>query len=129
VVYGEIAVAFQRHQRNAKWFPDSPLNFRDVWATLGAVATSTDRIGLAVSVTNFASRHPSVTASAAVTIAEAAPDRFVLGLGAGDSAIGHSGLGYATTGQLRRGLADLRQWMAGEPMGSDGAQVHLRHGG
>jgi alkanesulfonate monooxygenase SsuD/methylene tetrahydromethanopterin reductase-like flavin-dependent oxidoreductase (luciferase family) len=51
--------------------PDSPLNYHDVWATLGALAASTERIGLPVSVTNLVSRPASVTACAARTLATA----------------------------------------------------------
>jgi 5,10-methylenetetrahydromethanopterin reductase len=110
------------------WFPDSHLNFRDVWTVLGAVAASTSEIGLGPSVTNLATRHPSVTASAARSLTEMCGDRFILGIGAGDSAIGHSGLAHSRSPQLRAGLLNLREWMSGR--GADGdPDVRLRHGG
>src|SRR5262245_14371646 len=110
------------------WFPDSHLNFRDVWTVLGAVAVSTSEIGLAPSVTNLATRHPSVTASAARSLTEICGDRFILGIGAGDSSIGHSGLAHGRTSQLRAGLKNLREWMSGSA--PDGApDIRLRHGG
>lgn len=109
------------------WFPDSHLNFRDVWTTLGAVAVSTDRIGIGPSVTNLVSRHPSVTASAARSLYEICGDRFVLGIGAGDSAIGHSGLRHSSTAELREGMAQLRLWMSGAD--SDDCEVVVRHRG
>jgi len=109
------------------WFPDSHLNYREVWTVLGAVAVSTDTIGVSPSVTNLATRHPSVTASAARSLTELCGDRFILGIGAGDSAIGHSGLTYSRTSELRAGLMNLRAWMSGAPVG-DG-QVGLRHRG
>ena len=46
-------------------FPDSQLLWRDVWTVMTAAATATSSVGLAVSVTNPVTRHPSVTASAA----------------------------------------------------------------
>ncbi|OLO25845.1 hypothetical protein PZ61_0236070 [Streptomyces sp. MNU77] len=109
------------------WFPDSHLNYRDVWTTLGAVAAGTDEIGLGPAVTNIITRHPSVVASAARTLAESCGDRFVLGIGAGDSAVGHSGLAHSRSAQLRDGLRELRSWMSGEATGPE--QVRLRHGG
>ena len=62
---------------DAAWFPDSHLNYREVWTTLGAVAVSTDRIQIGPTVTNLVSRHVTVTASAARAVSEAAPGRFL----------------------------------------------------
>ena len=70
---------------DAVWFPDSHLNYREVWSLLGAAAVSTERLQLAVTVTNLVTRHPTVTASAARTIQEASGGRFLLGIGAGGS--------------------------------------------
>jgi 5,10-methylenetetrahydromethanopterin reductase len=110
------------------WFPDSHLNFREIWTVLGAVAVSTAEIGLGPSVTNLATRHLSVTASAARSLTEICGDRFVLGIGAGDSAIGHSGLAHGRTSELRAGLRTLREWMSGSA--ADGTpDIRLRHGG
>jgi 5,10-methylenetetrahydromethanopterin reductase len=111
------------------WFPDSQLNFREVWTVLGAVAVSTSEIGLAPSVTNLTTRHPSVTASAARSMTELCGDRFVLGLGAGDSAIGHSGLAHGRTGELRTALRNLREWMSGSSPDGTAPEVRLRHHG
>jgi 5,10-methylenetetrahydromethanopterin reductase len=110
------------------WLPDSPLNFREVWTTLGALAVSTDHIGLAPAVTNLSSRHPSVTASAARTLAEACPGRFILGIGTGDSAVGFDGLAPKSNKELREGIIALRHWMSGTPS-SNSPGVRLRHGG
>ena len=110
------------------WFPDSHLNFRDVWTVLGAVAVSTSEIGLGPSVTNLATRHPSVTASAARSLTEICGDRFILGIGAGDSAIGHSGLVHSRSPQLRAGLLNLRAWMSGSAPDGD-PHLRLRHSG
>jgi len=68
---------------DACWFPDSHLNYREVWTTLGAVALATSRIQIGPTVTNLVGRHVTITASAARTVAEAAPGRFILGIGAG----------------------------------------------
>ncbi|MFD8817639.1 LLM class flavin-dependent oxidoreductase, partial [Streptomyces sp. NPDC059627] len=62
------------------WFPDSQLLWRDVFTTLTAAALGTDRIGLGTAVTNLATRHPAVVASAARSVAELAPARKIHGL-------------------------------------------------
>ena len=66
---------------------------RDPLVTLAAAAPRTTRIGLGVAVTNPYLRHPAATASAFGTLAELAPGRVVLGLGAGGGlALGPVGL-------------------------------------
>src|SRR5690625_2233582 len=49
---------------DAAWVADSQLLWRDVYATMAVAAGQTERISLISAVTNFASRHPSVVASA-----------------------------------------------------------------
>lgn len=83
----DIAVDAEAAGFDFMWVPDSQLIWRDLWGTLGAMATGTDRISLGSNVTNSVTRDPSVTAGAAATIVEAAPNRFVLGIGVGDSSV------------------------------------------
>jgi alkanesulfonate monooxygenase SsuD/methylene tetrahydromethanopterin reductase-like flavin-dependent oxidoreductase (luciferase family) len=59
----------------------------DVWIELGLIAAATERIWLGPGVTNPATRHPAVTASAAATLQLESGGRAVLGLGRGDSAL------------------------------------------
>jgi len=96
------------------WFPDSQLLWRDVFSVLTAAALSTERIRLGTAVTNLATRHPSVVASAARTIAELAPGRLTLGIGVGDSSVGPIGLKPTTRARLTEGLAQLRALLGGE---------------
>lgn len=65
--------------------PDSQFLWRDVWAAMALAAISTERIALGTCVTQFETRHATVTAAAAVTIDELAPGRTILGVGTGDS--------------------------------------------
>jgi alkanesulfonate monooxygenase SsuD/methylene tetrahydromethanopterin reductase-like flavin-dependent oxidoreductase (luciferase family) len=55
----------------------------DVWTTLGAIAASTERIGVGPLVANVVTRHPAVTAVAAATLGQLAPERVTVGVGAG----------------------------------------------
>ncbi|MEU6256877.1 LLM class flavin-dependent oxidoreductase [Streptomyces sp. NPDC047043] len=96
------------------WFPDSQLLWRDVFTTLTAAALGTERIGLGTAVTNLATRHPAVLASAARSVAELAPGRFTLGLGVGNSSVGPIGLRQTTSAAMRAGIDMLRALLAGE---------------
>ncbi|GAA1183938.1 LLM class flavin-dependent oxidoreductase [Streptomyces hebeiensis] len=95
------------------WFPDSQLLWRDVFTTLTAAALGTERIGLGTAVTNLATRHPAVVASAARSVAELAPGRFTLGLGVGNSSVGPIGLRQTTRAAMRDGLGMLRALLDG----------------
>ncbi|MGY0057525.1 LLM class flavin-dependent oxidoreductase [Streptomyces sp. LZ34] len=105
---------------DAVWFPDSQLLWRDVFTTLTAAALGTERIGLGTAVTNLATRHPAVVASAARSVAELAPGRFVLGLGVGNSSVGPVGLRQTTTAAMREGLAMLRALLDGREWDFEG---------
>jgi 5,10-methylenetetrahydromethanopterin reductase len=111
---------------DAAWFPDSHLNYREVWTTLGAVAVSTERIQIGPTVTNLVGRHVTITASAARTVAEAAPGRFLLGIGAGDSAIGFDGMRNSTLAELETGVDRLRRLLAGDGVAFGNFEARLR---
>ncbi|MEV0911825.1 LLM class flavin-dependent oxidoreductase [Streptomyces hokutonensis] len=102
------------------WFPDSQLLWRDVFTTLTAAAFATERIGLGTAVTNLATRHPSVVASAARSVAELAPGRFTLGLGVGNSSVGPVGLPQTGSAELREGLTMLRALLDGQEWDFEG---------
>ena len=108
------------------WFPDSQLLWRDVFAVTTAVAAATTRITLGTAVTNVVTRHPAVVASAARTVAEIGPGRFVLGVGVGDSAVGPVGLRQSTGAELRTRLAIVRDLLAGRTVDFGGVTSRLR---
>jgi 5,10-methylenetetrahydromethanopterin reductase len=99
---------------DSAWFPDSQLLWRDVFTTLTAAALGTERIGLGTAVTNLVTRHPTVVASAARSVAELAPGRFTLGLGVGNSSVGPVGLHQGSNAAMREGLTLLRTLLNGE---------------
>ncbi|MEW2359878.1 LLM class flavin-dependent oxidoreductase [Spirillospora sp. NPDC029432] len=109
------------------WFPDSQLLWRDVFTTLTAAALGTERIGLGTAVTNLATRHPAVVASAARSVAELAPGRFTLGLGVGNSSVGPVGMRPSTGTEMRDGFAMLRSLLDGAEWDfGGGARSRLR---
>jgi 5,10-methylenetetrahydromethanopterin reductase len=116
---GEVADAAQRAEDlgfDDVWIPDSQTLWRDAYVTLACAALRTTRVRLGTAVTNLVTRHPSVVAAAARTVAELAPDRFVLGVGVGNSSVEPIGLRSSTTAELRAGVAALRDTTPGVPV-------------
>jgi 5,10-methylenetetrahydromethanopterin reductase len=83
------------------WITDSHLVCRELWVTLAACALATRRIRIGPGVTVPHTRHATVTASAAATLAELAPGRVVLGFGTGGSSAETMGLGLRQAARVR----------------------------
>jgi 5,10-methylenetetrahydromethanopterin reductase len=113
----DVVISAERYGFEAVSMPDSPLLWRDPYTALALAATRTDTIGLTVGVSNFVSRHPAVIASAGRGLAEIAPGRIRVGIGAGDSAVRLTGESRLTTAQLREGIETLRSVTSGQIVG------------
>lgn len=122
----EVASAAERLGFDEVWFPDSQLLWRDVFCALTAVALGTDRIAIGSAVTNVVTRHPTVIASAARTVAELAPGRVQLGLGVGNSSLAPIGLTASTQQQMRDAVAMIRALLAGQEYGFGELSARLR---
>ncbi|MFF0717229.1 LLM class flavin-dependent oxidoreductase [Micromonospora sp. NPDC003816] len=125
----QLARAAQRAEElgfDEVWVPDSQLLWRDVFATLTAMALRTERLRLGTAVTNVETRHPSVVASGARTVAEAAPGRFVLGVGVGNSAVEPVGLRSTTQANLRERLGQVRDLLGGAEVDFGPVRSRLR---
>ncbi len=120
----DIAVAAERAGFDILWVPDSQLIWRDMWATLGAMATGTEEIVLGANVTNPVTRHLSVTAGAAATLVEAAPNRFVLGIGVGDSSVRIMGWRPSRISELEAYVDDTRTLLRGESLEGRGGKEY-----
>lgn len=72
------------------WLTDSRF-FEDCFVVLGAAAVQTERITLATGVNDPYSRHPAQLASNFASLSQFAPDRLILGLGAGGSGLKEMG--------------------------------------
>ena len=124
----EVADCVERAEEagfDIAWLPDSQFIWRDVWATMAVAATRTSRIRLGTCVTNVETRHASVTAAAAATLAELAPGRVILGVGTGDSSIKTLGLRPTRLARMREQLAVLRSLLSGEAVAFDGRSMRL----
>jgi alkanesulfonate monooxygenase SsuD/methylene tetrahydromethanopterin reductase-like flavin-dependent oxidoreductase (luciferase family) len=80
--------------------------FLDAWTTLGAILGRIPRIEAGTLVASNSFRAPLLTAHMARTLADIAPGRFVLGLGAGGSRDEHQRVGVTFEGLDRR-VAEL----------------------
>jgi 5,10-methylenetetrahydromethanopterin reductase len=109
------------------WLPDSQFLWRDVWATAAVAATATRRIVIGSCVTNFATRHVSVTASAAATLWDLAPRRVILGVGSGDSAVKTVGVTPTRLAAMRDQVAVARRLLSGGDVAFAGRSMRIRH--
>lgn len=91
----------------------------DSYVALTLAATGTRRIGLGTGVTNSVTRHPAVTASAAMALQEVSQGRMALGIGRGDSALAHLGRSPARLGGFRRYVDALQRYLRGEAVEFD----------
>jgi 5,10-methylenetetrahydromethanopterin reductase len=88
---------------------DSPALHVDCWAALMAVAANTTRIKIGPNVTNPLTRHPVVTASAAIAVQEIAPGRTYVGIGTGDSGVYNLGFSAASRARLGSYVRAVRE--------------------
>ena len=87
---------------------DSPALYRDVWVSSVQIAQATTAIPFGPWVTNPISRHPVVTASAALSVNELAPGRVYVGIGTGNSGVYNLGKKASRIDQLRSYIETLR---------------------
>jgi 5,10-methylenetetrahydromethanopterin reductase len=93
---------------------DSQMLWNDVWITLAACALGTKRVRLGPGVTPILSRHPAVTANAAVSLNMLSNGRAVLGLAAGDSALRTIGVSPTPLALLKEVVPKIKALMTGE---------------
>jgi 5,10-methylenetetrahydromethanopterin reductase len=97
----------------------------DVWIELGLAAAATERIRLGPGVTNPATRHPAVTASAAATLQLESGGRAVLGFGRGDSALTQIGRRPVPVDELESALVAIQGFLRGEQVQLDGVATEI----
>ncbi len=86
----------------------------DSYVALTLAATRTSRLGLGTGVTNSVTRHPAVTASAAMAVQDVSAGRMVLGIGRGDSALAHLGRSPAHFRSFAAYVVALQKYLRGE---------------
>lgn len=113
---------------SACWVIDSQLAMRDAYALLALCAHQTSQIQLGPGVTNLVTRHETVVANFLVTLRTMAPERILVGIGAGDSAVYSIGSQPQRMNDLERGISRLRSLLAGTPTEGDGIRLAGNNG-
>ena len=107
---------------------DSQAIYRELYISCVAGLQATHSIQLGPRVTNALTRHPTVTASALLTLNELAPGRVFAGLGTGDSAVFNIGLKPVKLAVLGEFTACLRALLRGESTHYQGHSLKLTWG-
>lgn len=84
-------VAAEEDGYDVALLPDSQNLFGDPYTELAIMAKATSRIRLGTGVTNPVTRHPAVTAASIFSVHVESGGRAILGMGRGDSSLGHIG--------------------------------------
>ncbi len=111
------------------WLVDGQMLWHDVWIYLALGLDATEQIAFGPAVTNPFTRHLTVTASAAATLDQLYPGRFLLGLpsrGRGDNAVRTLGLEPVPTRVLYETVPQIRALAAGEEIALNGREVRIR---
>lgn len=110
----DLAIEAELAGFDTVWLSEDPDNW-DAVAMLAAIATRTERIGLATGVVNPFYRHPAQIASSVSTLDRLSGGRFRLGLGRGQTEWYGRTLGVAVdrpVARLEEAILLLRQWLA-----------------
>ena len=102
-------------------FLSERFNVKDAGVLAGAVAASTQTIGIGTAATNPHTRHPMITATLATTMHRLSGGRYALGLGRGfDLLWDVMGINRVTSAQLTDTVDILRRLWHGEAVSYDG---------
>jgi 5,10-methylenetetrahydromethanopterin reductase len=115
------AAAFENMGWDGLAFTESQNRSGDPFVALTVAALTTTRIGLGVAVTNPTTRHPAITAAAAMAVQAESGGRLNLGIGRGDSALAHIGVRPAPVALLRSFVANVQAHLHGQAPGEDWA--------
>lgn len=110
------------------WVADEKF-YRDPWVVLAAAALATETVRLGTAVTEPYARHPALIAMAAATLAELAPGRVTVGLGAGGPGFPPMGVDRRRpTKAIPEAVAIIRGLLAGERVDIEGEVLSFRGG-
>jgi 5,10-methylenetetrahydromethanopterin reductase len=113
---------------HAVWLADERF-YREVYASLAAIALATSRVQVGPCVTDPFARHPALTAMAIATLDEIADGRALLGIGAGVSGFGELGITPVKPPRaIRESIALIRALLRGEQVNVQGEVISFRDG-
>src|SRR3989304_6008458 len=107
------------------WGVGSPLLMKEGYVGLTLAAGAPRRLKLGTGVTNPITRHLTVTANTAATLREVSEGRFLLGLGAGDSAVFPLGQRPAALRECRAAIEAIRALLDGKEAEVEGRRLRL----
>lgn len=117
---GACGEAAEREGFDGISFGDTQNIAADPFIGLCLAGARTVRLGLMVGVTNPVTRLPAVTAAAIATVQEESAGRAVLGLGRGDSSLGHVGRRPATVDATARFADQVQTYLRADAVDIDG---------
>ncbi len=109
------------------WCYDSPALYPDVWMTLALAAERTSTIGLGPAVLVPSLRHPMVNASAIATLAQLAPGRVAVAVGAGFTGRYTLGQRAMRWNDVAEYIQVLRALLRGEEALWEGSVIQMIH--
>ncbi len=107
------------------WVVDSQMAMKDATVALAILARETERLQIGPGVTNLITRHETVVANSMATLADIAPGRVLVGVGAGDSAVFPIGRKPMSIDESRKGLDRLRALLRGDAVPGPAGDLHL----
>ena len=124
---GRIAKLYEDAGWDGLLFTDSQHHNGDVYQSLALASVATKRIGLGTGVTNPLTRNAAVTAAAILSVQVESNGRaIILGIGRGDSSLGHLGLGPAPVNVLEDYVAKVQGYLRGEAVVQNNHAAHLK---
>lgn len=110
----ELCRCLEEWSFSSFWYPDEKF-YRDCYIGLALAASQTKRIRMGPCVTDPYSRHPIQTAVSIGSLAEVAPGRVILGMGAGGRGLAEIGVQQERPAvAIREAVEIIRQLLAGE---------------
>lgn len=125
--FAEVIAEAESLGSQAAWLVDFQLGLKDVYVAMTVAAQATSKILLGPGVTNFVTRHPTVTANAITAVDEVSDGRALLGAGTGATAVFGANSAPSSLGEVRRWVGVLRGLFSGEEtsLGDGGPPVQL----
>lgn len=122
---GETAKLVEDLGFDMLWFVDHQLGMKDVYAAMNVTALNTKKLEIGSAVTQFQTRHPTVTANATTALDELSNGRAILGVGAGWVSVHSIGLQPNKVGEIRDAIQLTKRLFAGEVIDFNGVEGQL----
>ena len=121
------AMAAEQDGYDVLLMPDSQNLLGEPFTQLALAAAATETIKLGTGVTNPITRHPATTAASILAVQYESSGRAILGVGRGDSALGHIGQAFpAPMAVYEPFMRQVQAYLAGEEVDQAGFPSRIR---